>query len=278
VHDAYLRELARRGAGDYHLRDTEKFLNKFVEKFSGEIIDITTAEIDSWVAGFPGKSRSKNNARNAIMSFFNFAQRKDFLPRELDHAAKYLTFLRDPRQVIHSEEEAVATTDHQQVYTPDEMRRMLAKAPETVRITLELKAFSGIRTEELVRLWWVLINEATGSISITEAVAKLDHRTISMPENLRARLKAYPAEVKHDRICKEWTLANSLYHAWLRVAKDAGVAYKKNAFRNSFISYRLALTKDINSVAYESGNSPQMIRKYYLGLVTAEAAQEWFSL
>jgi hypothetical protein len=73
-----------------------------------------------------------------------------------------------------------------------------------------LKAFSGIRTEELVRLWWVLINEATGSISIAEAVAKLDHRTISMPENLRTRLKAYPSETKHDRICKEWTLANSL--------------------------------------------------------------------
>ncbi len=40
----------------------------------------------------------------------------------------------------------------------------------------------------------------------------------------------------------------------------------------------MALTKDINSVAYESGNSPQMIRKYYLGLVTPEAAKAWFSL
>lgn len=278
VREGYLLELARRGAGAYHLRDTEKFLAKFVEKFPGEMVDITTAEIDSWVAGFRGKARSKNNARNAVIGFFNFAQRKDFLPRELDHAAKFLTFFRDPRQVIQSEEEAVATTEHQQVYTPDEMRRMLAKAPTDVRLTLELKAFCGIRTEELVRLWWVLINEATGAISITEAVAKLDHRTISMPENLRTRLKEYPAEVKHEKVCKEWTLANSLYHAWLRVAKEAGVAYKKNAFRNSFISYRLALSKDINSVAYESGNSPQMIRKYYLGLVTAEAAQEWFSI
>ena len=41
---------------------------------------------------------------------------------------------------------------------------------------------------------------------------------------------------------------------------------------------KLALRKDINSVAYESGNSPAMIRKYYLGLVTEEAAREWFSL
>jgi integrase/recombinase XerD len=278
VRDAYLEELRRRGAGDYHLRDTEKFLDKFVTRFPGEILDITTAEIDEWVSSFPGKARSKNNARNTVAGFFNFAQRKDFLPREMDHAAKFLTFHRDPRPVISSEEEAVATTACQQVYTPDEMSRMLAKAPLDVRVTLELKAFSGIRTEELVRLWWVLINEETGAISITEAVAKLDRRTISMPDNLRTRLKAYPQEMKQERVCKEWTLANSLYHAWLRVAKDAEVAYKKNAFRNSFISYRLALTKDINSVAFDSGNSPEMIRRYYLDLVTPEAARRWFSL
>jgi hypothetical protein len=224
-----MEELARRGAGMYHQRDTEKFLNRFVEKFPSEMLDITTAQIDGWVAAFPGKARSRNNARNAVMGFFNFAQRKDYLPRELDHAAKYLTFFRNPRRIIQSEEDAVATAAPQQVYTPEEMRRMLVKADDAVRVTLELKAFSGIRTEELVRLWWVLVNEPAGSISITEAVAKLDHRTITMPENLRARLKAYPVEMKHDRICKEWTIANSLYHAWLRVAKDAGVAYKMNA-------------------------------------------------
>jgi len=30
--------------------------------------------------------------------------------------------------------------------------------------------------------------------------------------------------------------------------------------------------------AYESGNSPEMIRKYYLDLVTPEQAAAWFSL
>lgn len=97
MREAYIEELARRGAGVYHQRDTEKFLNRFVEKFPGEMLDITTAQIDSWVTSFPGKARSRNNARNAVMGFFNFAQRKDYLPRELDHAAKYLTFFRDPQ-------------------------------------------------------------------------------------------------------------------------------------------------------------------------------------
>lgn len=61
-------------------------------------------------------------------------------------------------------------------------------------------------------------------------------------------------------------------------AIKAGLPYKKNAFRNSYISYRLAEAKDINAVAYEIGNSPKMIRKYYLDLVTPEQAKAWFSL
>jgi len=39
-----------------------------------------------------------------------------------------------------------------------------------------------------------------------------------------------------------------------------------------------AVTKDINLVANESGNSPEMIRKYYLDLATPEQAAAWFAL
>jgi hypothetical protein len=48
------------------------------------MIDITTAEIDRWIASSPGKARSKKNVRNAVIGFYNFAQRKDFLPREME--------------------------------------------------------------------------------------------------------------------------------------------------------------------------------------------------
>jgi len=44
---------------------------------------------------------------------------------------------------------------------------------------------------------------------------------------------------------------------------------QKERLPEQLISYRLAQTKDINLVAYESGNSPEMIRKYYLDLVHA---------
>jgi hypothetical protein len=76
--------LDRRGAGFYYLRDTKKFLMRFGEAFPGEMIDITTAEIDRWIGSSPGKARSKKNVRNAVIGFYNFAQRKDFLPREME--------------------------------------------------------------------------------------------------------------------------------------------------------------------------------------------------
>ncbi len=62
------------------------------------------------------------------------------------------------------------------------------------------------------------------------------------------------------------------------MCKKAGVPYKKNAFRDSYITYRLALTNDIKLVEMESGNSEKMIRENYLHLTTKEAALEWFSI
>jgi integrase len=158
------------------------------------------------------------------------------------------------------------------------MRIILAEAGEDERVTLELKAFSGIRTEELVRFWWVLINEKEEKINITKAISKLGQRIVPILPNLKARLAKYPISQKRDKVSKLWSHANSLYHVWKRLADKAGVPYKRNAFRNSYISYRIAQTKDIKLVAYESGNSPEMIRQYYLDLATPEQASAWFAL
>ncbi len=59
-------------------------------------------------------------------------------------------------------------------------------------MTLELKAFSGLRTEEVARMWWVLINTKAGYINVTEAVAKLNQRAVTILENLKRRLTTRP--------------------------------------------------------------------------------------
>jgi hypothetical protein len=64
------------------------------------------------------------------------------------------------------------------------------------------------------------------------------------------------------------------------VVEKAGVSYKRNAFRNSYITYRLILTDDIAKVAEETGTSPRMIKKNYQSraAISRQTAEEWFRI
>ena len=55
-------------------------------------------------------------------------------------------------------------------------------------------------------------------------------------------------------------------------------AWKHNALRHLFISYRVADIQNIPQVAMEAGNSPQMILKHYRELVRPKGAKEWFAI
>jgi len=48
--------------------------------------------------------------------------------------------------------------------------------------------------------------------------------------------------------------------------------------RHSFISYRLAIIKNVHQVSLEAGNSPQMVFAHYRQLVTETQAKEWFAI
>jgi hypothetical protein len=145
---------------------------------------------------------------------------------------------------------------------------------------MEIKAFSGVRTEEIVRLWWVMLAENEDCIRVPDAVGKIDARQIPLLPNLKKRLAAYSAEMKRGRVAAKWTLANSVYHAWKRACKKAGVPYRRNAFRNSYFTYRLAIVGDPEQVAAEGGTSVAMLKKNYLSKapVSRATAEEWFSL
>lgn len=230
-----------------------------------------------------GGARNKNNHRDGIISYFNFAQLKGFLPQGIPHAALLTTEYRNARTKITSETQALALMEPNDIYLPAQMRRILAAAKEfepDVLPTLEIKGFSGVRTEEMVRIWWVMVCEKEELIRIPDAVGKIDARRVPILPNLNRRMAAHPASIKHDRVAVNWTIANSLYHAWKRVCKKAGVPYLRNAFRNSYFSYRLVILGNIDLVAEEGGTSAGELKKNYLSRapITRAMAEEWFSL
>ena len=55
-------------------------------------------------------------------------------------------------------------------------------------------------------------------------------------------------------------------------------AWKHNALRHSFISYRVAQVQDVAKVSLEAGNSPRMVFSNYRELVRTADAEKWFSI
>jgi len=55
-------------------------------------------------------------------------------------------------------------------------------------------------------------------------------------------------------------------------------AWKHNALRHSFISYRLAAVQNTAQVVLEAGNSPQMIFRHYRELVRPADAEKRFAV
>jgi hypothetical protein len=76
-----------------------------------------------------------------------------------------------------------------------------------------------------------------------------------------------------------WPVIESEFYEQLaKVAEKVGVTWKKNALRHSFISYRVAESKDVSATSLEAGNSPKIIFQNYRELVTEKEAKEWFGI
>lgn len=269
IRDEMVEALKAERCSAYHIRDVKRHLGKFLEHFTGEIGDITSAQINDWLRGLttgdhPVSGRTRDNYRDSVHNFFRFARDAGYLPKGLPTAAEATKRLNE------------AGKDNE-VYSVEEMQKMLNGAPEWLVPALALKAFSGIRTEEMVRIDWSNVKLDRDVMILPKAVTKTKQRRIvPILPNLKAWLGPYVKE--EGRIAERWSSAQTLSKAWTNLAKAVGVTYKRNAMRNSYISYRTAQTKNLAQVALESGNSPQTIQENYLELVTEADAKRWFTI
>jgi hypothetical protein len=56
------------------------------------------------------------------------------------------------------------------------------------------------------------------------------------------------------------------------------IPWPENALRHSGVSYNLAADSNLARVAYESGNSPGVVKRFYNGLATNKEAQAFFAI
>jgi integrase len=138
---------------------------------------------------------------------------------------------------------------------------------------LVLGAFAGLRTSEIQKQLWTDIDLARGWITVTDVKGNTpQNRLVPITDNLKQWLGLCQREYG---VCCDYPRPEE---AIMRLAKRAGVPWKRNALRHSYISYRIAETGDVPRVSLECGNSPHMIHRHYRKPLTPGDAKAWFAI
>ena len=234
-------------------------LDRFAESFNDEAHTVTPGLISSYLTKLPLSDRSKKNHRDVIGFFNRWLILKGYLPKGtnwLENVQKY-------SGKRYSEIE---------IFTPEELAKLLQIAGDMTPF-VAIAAFAGLRHAEIGRLEWSEIDLEDGFIEVKAIKSKTgERRLVPIHGNLKKWLLKY---------CKDSGKVISYANTNKQIAKiarHAGIKWKHNALRHSFISYRVAECADVPRVADEAGNSPQMIRQHYLRRVKPALAVQWFAV
>jgi integrase len=271
VVEEFLTSKRVEGVSFFHLEDRKYRMNKFAAAFPGRIDQISTHEIEVWLNGLGISGRTRNNYRNAALQLFRYARGKRYLPRN------------EPT-VVEDVASASAAEGAIQIYTPQELRLLLSHAPVKLLPFFAIGAFSGLRSQEIMRLDWSDIRFEQGFIEVAAAKAKTASRRLAplLPAlaawllPLRQKLGHVVGYTRNEMLCEA---RQRFCKSGIKVRNELfQFTWKPNALRHSFASYRLADIKDAARVALEMGNSPAMLFRNYRELVTEQQASAWFSV
>jgi integrase len=259
--DAMIAAKAAKGLSQVYLADLRYRLGVFKEAFHCDVSAVAPDDVAGFFERLRLSPRSYNNFLRTMRTFLTFAQNHGWLSKEVDLLAR-----------VEKRSEKRAPVE---IFTPSEITALLKSASRELVPCFALAAFAGLRAEEILRLDWADVQRRTGFIEVAAHKAKTAaRRIVSISDNLACWLAIAPCNAE-----RVWQHSKAYFFEAIRnAASDAKIKWKHNALRHSFISYRLAEIQDVNRVALEAGNSPQMIFRHYRELATPEQARTWFSI
>jgi integrase len=285
VVDELIASKASAGKSGVYIKDLTSRLGAFADSFQLRITSVTGKQIEEYIRSLKTinsnesqrrqlAGRTQNNIRRLVSTLFKFAIKRGYLPKDHDEISGV-----EKASVDSGEIEVFSTAELQKLFaaclTPVKERGKWRTREEMIPY-LAVAAFCGLRAAEIMRLDWSEIH-LTGTekfVEVTAGKAKTaSRRTVPITDNCAAWLERY-AKPSGPVI----NLSRADKQLFLYLAEKSGVAWKHNGLRHSFISYRLAVVKDVGQVSLEAGNSPGMVFKHYRQLVRESEAKEWFGI
>ncbi|MBE0542121.1 MAG: tyrosine-type recombinase/integrase [Verrucomicrobia bacterium] len=256
-----IAEKERNGMSVRYIGDLHSRLGRFADAFKCNLASIRGPLIAEWLDGLKIGLETRANYRRILQTFFSFCQKQKYLPKGWDE----LECIPVPK---------INRNESVEIFLPDELRGLFENAHPDVIPVLVFGAFCGMRTSEIARLTWDNVKLDRKLVIVTKGkVRSKGRRNVPLCDAAIEWLLPHAKESG-----KVWTRNVFAMHKQLAAsAKASGFAWRNNALRHSFISYRVAGTKNIPQVAIESGNSVAVIHKHYLEIVSEDEAQRWFN-
>ena len=258
--DELLKAKENAGLSDRYIETLRTYLLRFANSFQTNIGSVNTGAIALWLDSLKIGPRSRNNVRQAVVTLFNFARRRGYLPKGETTEAADVETVRD-----HGAEIAILT--------PAQLTKLLRKSKPDYQLYFALAAFTGIRSAEVLRLEWSEINFDKGHIEVKARKAKTaTRRLVPIQPNLAKWLAPY-----HGRKGKLFQGRRTVDSA-IKFAKRLSIPWKANCLRHSYATYRLSMMPDAGRIALEMGNSPAKLFINYRDLDRENHAPEWFAI
>jgi integrase len=247
------------GLSPRYLYMLDSDLTRFKNAFKTNIGSITSAVIEDWLAARRVTARTRNNLRASVITLFNFARSRGYLPKGQPTEASDVRRAKDRGGKIG-------------VLTPKQLAGLISKAPADIKLYLAIAAFTGMRASEILRLDWDDVNFERGHITVAADKAKTaTRRLVPIQPNLMQWLAPYQGRkgkvVNHRADCRA-----------IEFARKRRVAWPHNCLRHSYASYRVAAVADTARAALEMGNSPQKLMTNYRELADKHDAKAWFAI
>jgi integrase len=254
--------VAKRGIDDYKSR-----LRRFSAAFKCPIRSVSTEDIQQFLNGLGVAPRTKRNFKANIVTLFDFARSRQYLPRDRKTEAEHLDTI-----------EARATEIG--IFTPTAFTILLKAADAELLPYLAIRGFAGIRDSEINRMEWKHVNWSEGLIEVPASAAKKTRgkqsharrRLVPIQPNLAQWLAPYRNST--GKICSFYNSER----AARRLAAEKQIPWVHNGMRHAFGSYRVATLRNYPQVAYEMGNSVEIIKSSYDQVVTPKEAEAWFAI
>jgi integrase len=235
---------------------------RFGRAFGKTLDSITLRELDTYLRGVSDHGRTRNNHLDGLKTFFKWAQKWGYMPAGEMPVNKLGAFKQGNIKI--------------DIFAPDELRKLMNAAGESLLPYLVLGAFAGIRTAEIGRMNWDDIRLDERVILLDAAKTKTNRRRMPL---ICPNLAAWLALLKGDKTGPVRDSQTKFHLDRAEMCEKAGVTWKHNGLRKSYISYRMAQPDATSEqVAKQCGTSADMIEEYYKGLVAPSLAEGWFSM